>query len=400
MGLRLALTFRRVDPSRGGAETYVADLCRALVSAGHSVDLHAESWIEGALPVEVRCTPVPTTGRTAAARIRSFAENAAQSVRERPHDCSVGFINTWGTDVLIPQGGVHEGSLLSNARRFPAGWRRRLYIAAKRANPKARLYREIEARQYHSTEGARLVVAVSRMVREHLARFHGVPGDRVRVVPNAIDARRLAVPDPSARRSVFRRSLDLGARDLVGLFVGHNFRLKGLGPLLAGLRLRLDRNPSARPIRLVVCGGGRLSAFAREARRLGLADSVRLVGFAPDIRSAFHGSDFFVLPTYYDPCSLVVFEALACGLPVITTRCNGAGEVMTEGREGHVIQEPDATAELADALDAMTDDRRRAVMAEAAARLGALQSFDRHVARLVQVFEEIARQRAQRPFAA
>ncbi len=66
-----------------------------------------------------------------------------------------------------------------------------------------------------------------------------------------------------------------------------------------------------------------------------------------------------MLPTYYDPCSLVVFEALACGLPVITTACNGASELMTDGREGYVITAPDALGELAAALDHMTDDDDR-----------------------------------------
>ncbi len=62
-------------------------------------------------------------------------------------------------------------------------------------------------------------------------------------------------------------------------------------------------------------------------------------------------------PTYYDPCSLVVLEALACGLPVITTAQNGASELMTDGREGYILTTPDAQGELIAALDHMTDDR-------------------------------------------
>src|SRR6202011_200606 len=118
---------------------------------------------------------------------------------------------------------------------------------------------------------------------------------------------------------------------------------------------------------------------------LGLADVVHLLGFLPEIRPAFHASDFFVLPTYYDPCSLVVFEALACGLPVITTACNGAGELITEGREGFVITHPDARGHLADALDRMANDETRTTMSVHATELGRAQSFDLHVSRLLEV---------------
>lgn len=390
MSLRLAINFRSVDPSRGGAETYVADLCRALVDRGHQVELFADSWAEGVLSSGVRCTRVPAHGRTTARRIESFAANSVAALRQHRHDCSIGFINTWSTDVLIPQGGVHEGSLQANAQRFRDGWMRGLYLAGKRSNPRHRLYRAIERRQYDPDHGARLVIAVSHMVREHLHRFHGVPPERVRVIPNAIDASRLAVAEPNRVRSDYRRSAGLAEDDLVALFVGHNFRLKGLGPLLQALRRRLDRDPSGRPIHALVCGGGRIAPFRKQVRRMGLERFVRLIGFAPDIRAVFHASDFFVLPTYYDPCSLVVFEALACGLPVITTRCNGAGDVMTEGREGFVISTPAAIDELADALDAMTRDEDRKRMSAAARELGSRQSFSSHVEKLEAVFREIA----------
>ena len=70
------------------------------------------------------------------------------------------------------------------------------------------------------------------------------------------------------------------------------------------------------------------------------------MGFYPDIRDCYWSSDFFVQPTFYDPCSLVVLEALACGLPVITTAQNGAGELMSNGRQGYVLSAPEPQAEL------------------------------------------------------
>ncbi|WP_435005414.1 glycosyltransferase family 4 protein [Tundrisphaera lichenicola] len=389
--MRLALNFQRIDPTRGGAETYVVDLCQRLVRAGHQLDVFANSWKAGALPEAVGMIRVEAQGWSRSGRIWNFARNSARALAAASdrYDCSIGLINTWHHDVIIPQGGVHQASLAANAMRFPSGWRRSAYILGKRANPKARLYRAIERRQYDPARSAR-VVAVSEMVRGHLEKFHEVPRDRIRVIPNAINTDRLAVEDPARARRDFRRDLGLGPDDLIALFVGHNYSLKGLKPLLMALEERRRLDPSARPIHLLACGGGRPAPFRELVRELGLDDVVHLQGFVPEIRSAFHASDFFVLPTYYDPCSLVVFEALACGLPVITTACNGAGEIMTEGREGFVIPAPDDRGSLIQAMGRMVDDEARREMSAHARRLGREQSFDQHVARLIDLFEDVA----------
>jgi UDP-glucose:(heptosyl)LPS alpha-1,3-glucosyltransferase len=393
--MRLALNFQRVDPDRGGAETYVVDLCQRLVAGGHRVDLYAETWKGGALPPEVHCIAVAAEGKTRPARIGSFARNSEAALSKVSYDCTVGFVNTWHHDVIIPQGGVQRGSLEANSKRFPAGWQRSLYRLGKLANPKSWTYRSIERRQYDPERQAR-VIAVSHMVKEHLQQYHHVPRTRIHVIPNAIDTGRLAVDHPGAVRCAFRNRLGLAPTDLTALFVGHNFALKGLAPLLRSLAERTHLRPDARPIHLLVCGGGKVGPYRRLADRLGLGQTIHWIGFAPDIRPCYWSSDFFVLPSYYDPCSLVVFEALACGLPVITTACNGASEVMTDGQEGFILTAPDVRGELVAALDRMTDDDARTAMSAQATRLGRAQSLDNHVARLVQVFEEVAATKSRR----
>ena len=164
--MRLALNFPRIDPARGGAETYMLDLCRSLVRAGHQVDLYAESWKDGSLPPEVRCIAVPAPGRSRRMQIWNFAVNSASAIDPEQYDCTVGFINTYAHDVIIPQGGVQEGSLEANSRRFASGLIRRLYALGKMLNPKYSIYRAIERRQYASERQVR-VVAVSHLVRRH-----------------------------------------------------------------------------------------------------------------------------------------------------------------------------------------------------------------------------------------
>jgi UDP-glucose:(heptosyl)LPS alpha-1,3-glucosyltransferase len=77
-------------------------------------------------------------------------------------------------------------------------------------------------------------------------------------------------------------------------------------------------------------------------------------------------------------------------LPVVTTACNGAGELITQGREGFVIESPNDRDALVEALDALADDRRRHEMAAHARILGAEQSFENHVNKLLAVCEEVA----------
>jgi UDP-glucose:(heptosyl)LPS alpha-1,3-glucosyltransferase len=392
--MHLALNFQRVDPSRGGAETYVADLCSSLIQGGHRVDLYAESWADDCLPREVNVVPVAGTGRTRWQRIANFAATSEQVLRHGAHECSVGFINTWAHDVIIPQGGVQPGSVRANAQRHAAGLPRGLYYLAKVAHPKYWLYRAIEQRQYDPQRRAR-VVAVSKMVRRDLEAFHRVPRERIHVVPNAIDPRRLDVPQPGAVRCAFRNRLGLEPTDLVGLFVGHNFALKGLGPLLQGLAARWWTDRTRRPIHLLVCGNGDTGRYRRRVRELGLQDVVHFLGFYPDIRDCYWSSDFFVQPTFYDPCSLVVLEALACGLPVITTAQNGAGELMSNGRQGYVLSAPGARAELIASMDHMAHDPTRLAMSAEARRLGRRWTFDAHVARLLEIFQEVAAAKRQ-----
>jgi UDP-glucose:(heptosyl)LPS alpha-1,3-glucosyltransferase len=393
--MHLALNFQRIDPARGGAETYVADLCRYLAGAGHRVDLYAESWADGCLPPEVNVVPVAAQGRSRLERIRSFARNSQEALNSARQDCSVGFINTYAHDVIIPQGGVQWGSLTANAARFGSPLLRQLYLASKMMNPKYWLHRSIESKQYHPDRHPR-VVAVSTMVKRHIEQFHHVPRQQINVIPNAIDPKRLAVSHPGAVRCAFRNRVGLEPGDLTGLFVGHNFALKGLRPLLEALGARRQRNRKARPIHLVVCGSGQPGPFRRLANGLGLNDTIHFLGFYPDVEACYWSTDFFVQPTYYDPCSLVVLEALACGLPVITTAQNGASELMSDGGDGYVLTTPDAREELIAALDHMANDTTRQAMSARALRLGQVQTFDLHVARLIAVFEDVAAARSRR----
>jgi UDP-glucose:(heptosyl)LPS alpha-1,3-glucosyltransferase len=230
------------------------------------------------------------------------------------------------------------------------------------------------------------VIAISDMVRRHFETYYGLGPDDVRLVRIAIDPRRFNERDRPKRRLEWRETWGLRPEDTVALFAGINYRLKGLEPLLYAVR----RLPPGTPFRLLVAGGSRTGAFERLARRLGLAERVRFVGYCADMRNCYFASDFFVHPTFYDPCSQVVLEALACGLPVITSRYNGASELLRPPREGYVIDDPHDHAHLAWCLGQLLDPARRLACAQAARRAAAAWTFDHHYHQMLHVFQEAA----------
>jgi UDP-glucose:(heptosyl)LPS alpha-1,3-glucosyltransferase len=292
---------------------------------------------------------------------------------------------TWGQDVLYPQGGLHAASTAHNLHKYGHPFLRRAARVAKWLDVAHWSYSALERRQYLGPHRP-LVIVNSNMVRDHFRQFYGVGPEELRVVRSAIDPGRFSEYDRPRRRVVYRQQWGLSADDTVGLFVAMNYRLKGLEPLLHAVSL-LPAEPS---FCLLVAGSPRTGGYERLARRLGIADRVRFLGPRRDVANCYFAADFLVHPTFYDPCSLVVLEALACGLPVITTRFNGASELLEPPREGYVIDNPHDHARLAECLVALLDPQQRSACAAAARWTAAIWTFEQHYCQLLQVFAEAA----------
>jgi UDP-glucose:(heptosyl)LPS alpha-1,3-glucosyltransferase len=227
------------------------------------------------------------------------------------------------------------------------------------------------------------------MVRGHFHDLFGMPEDTVRIVRSSINPDRFQEPERPRRRVEARLQWGLRPEDTVAVFIAMNYRLKGLVPLLRAV----ERMPSNAPFRLLVVGNPSFKKYERLAQRLGIGDRVRFVGPQRDVQNCYFAGDFLVHPTFYDPCSLVALEALACGLPVITTRFNGASELLTPPRDGYVIDDPHDADCLAWCMTQLQDPQRRTVCSHAARRAAGHWTFERHYREILEVFEEAARRR-------
>jgi UDP-glucose:(heptosyl)LPS alpha-1,3-glucosyltransferase len=139
-----------------------------------------------------------------------------------------------------------------------------------------------------------------------------------------------------------------------------------------------------------VAGSPRTRPYERLTRTLGIESRVLFLGPRRDMHNCYYASDFLVHPTFYDPCSLVVLEALACGLPVITSRFNGASELLHPPQEGYVVDDPHDHEALARCIVQLLDPARRAACAQACRRTAGEWTFERHYQQLLEVFAQAA----------
>jgi UDP-glucose:(heptosyl)LPS alpha-1,3-glucosyltransferase len=157
----------------------------------------------------------------------------------------------------------------------------------------------------------------------------------------------------------------------------------------------LVRIPRGNPFTLAVVGHRQFGEYERLARQLGVIDRVRFLGFRGDPKDAYFAADLLVHPTFYDPCSLVVLEALACGLPIVTTKFNGAAELMSP-ECGRVVDDPLDDRALAAAIVELTDPETRRTAARSARESATQWTFDDHYRSLMAVFVEIRDERLRK----
>ncbi len=400
--MNIAFCYESVLPKRGGCETYIADLARRLIADGHDVHLYACRWDAEALPSSMRFHALPALRGPRFLRPWRFGRLCLAALGKNHHDVTVGFDKTWGQDVLYPQGGLHAASAECNRYKFRSPWLRGFGRVIKNLDLAHWSFSLLERKQYLHTP-APLIVVNSFMVRDHFQRYLEVSVDQLQVVRSAIDPSRFPEHDRFKRRQEWRERWALAPSETVGLFAAMNYRLKGLDPLLHAvglLRRRLADSPLApgeraggEAFRLVVAGNPNFRRYEKMAHRLGIADTVRFVGHCDPMRNAYFAADFLVHPTFYDPCSLVVLESLACGLPVITTKANGASELLSPPREGYVVDNPHDHEQLADCLGLLLDPQRRHACAQAARKAAGQWTFEQHYQALLAVFTEAARRK-------
>ncbi|HYF35410.1 MAG TPA: glycosyltransferase family 4 protein [Prosthecobacter sp.] len=362
--MKIAL-IRRQFAATGGAELYLQRLIKALAEGGHEVHLFAEKW-EGA-PEAVKLHPVPVKA-VRAQRPVVFAEAVARQVKAEPFDVVFSLERTVTQDVYRAGDGLHR-VWLEQRQRY-ASWWRRPFVGSGAFH---RNMMALEARTF-DPRNTRHVIVNSNMVKDEILRHFQFPEERIHLVRNGVNVRRFRSGD----RAEVRRRFGLRAEDYVLLFVGSGWERKGL-PFL--LRL-MKRYESSQPgVKLLVVGKGR--------RQGKTPANIVYGGSMPDVENAYAAADLLTFLPIYEPSSNVVSESLAAGLPVITSRFNGASELIEARINGQVLDEPSDT----DLLERAVNDWRGRGPVRVPAGKTPLD-LERNVRETLAVLELAARERA------
>ena len=397
--MKIGVVINRLEPARGGAEVYTSDLVRWLLDAGHAVTVVAAKW-NPSLEAECRKLPgsvkfqridpgwglhVLRSVRFAEAAERRIAALKAAGEIDVALDMGAGL----GCEVVQPHAGVREvaveGTLDSIASPAARAFKRWILTW----DPTERIKRRLQARRYRHRNPPQ-IIAVSELVGDSVTKIHGVPRERIHIIHNGVNLDRFS-PD---RLSTFRREGrgKMGAQDeVIVLTVAHNLRLKGAATVVA-LAQRTEK--LGLPFRFVVLGGGSKKSrpYEQIASRLGVS-TVRFIPATNDVDSFYAGADVFLLPSFYDSCALTTFEALASGLPVITTARNGASEQITHGAGSFVIPNARDFDGFMAALTRLADLETRRRMAAEARRAAECLGCEVNYRRVFEVLQSAAQPR-------
>ena len=397
MKKKVAIITERANIALGGAERSILELAAALSGLGCDVDILAASGQAETRNVHILCQR-ERSGRVGYA---AFALALKSHLSQNRYDIIHSVLPFEFADVYQPRGGTYAESILRHA----ASHRSRFVRSFKRLTAFVNLRRaallRAERRLSRAADGP-VIAALSRYVAEQFERHYGADPKRIVVIANGVKTDRPVSRDQADRlRSQILAQARLKEADnpVLLLFVANNFRLKGLGPLIEALSAAAQP-PTERRCCLVVIGRDGTHRYRWLAKRLGLhASGQRIVflGSVSQIQSALWVADAAVLPTFYDPASRFILEALAAGKPVITTKFNGAADLFVDGRHGKVIDAPQNVEALSQAIRHFTDTANieRASRAIAEDNLKDKVSISRAAKEMMALYESILQRKSK-----
>ncbi len=382
--MRIALIAEWLDPWRGGAETSTLQFIHRLVDHGINLRVFTRSRLSPTPRMDVHMVSSASLSRTR--RTMTFAHRVRQTLRSESFDLVHAVSPFCGADLYQPRGGTLAETVERNLALLRNGSARSMKKWLNRLNLKQRHLLRYERRMLGGAHPP-IVVAISGYVARQFRHHYRMPADRIRLVFNGVEPDRATELTREADRRSIRAEYGLSGDDCLVLVMAHNFRLKGVARWMEALSLLRWRG--VRNIRSLVIGKGDSRVWHQRAARLGIDDLLTFVGPTDRVAAFRHAGDVLVHPTYYDPCSRVVLEGMCSGLPCITTRWDGAAEMIEDGKNGYVLSDPWCVETLAGLVEQLRAESLRSRIGSEAVKIANRVSMSRHTESMIRLYQSM-----------
>lgn len=363
----------------GGQEGFISKLTAFLLKKEHQVKVIAVSG-EPVSGIDFEKVSIPPfVPRSMRAWVYGTA--LAKTMQKDTSDVSFGEQKMWNCNIIRPGGGIEIDYWIRRIRESSLSEKTASVLAP--LFPKRYFDLRCERNGYSSSK-LKHVIVNSQMVRKTLLLHYPIQPDRVTVVSNGADIDRYNPENASKWRTEIRKQLEIPEQNLTGVFAAHNFKLKGLREAIETIAMVSDQHPENQP-QLIVLGGGDTSSYLHLAKHLGVENSVKFAGVTIHPEEYYAAADFLLFPTLYDPCANVTLEALASGLPVITTKLNGAHELLTENTHGWIVEHPSDISKMSEYIWRLTNPETLSNMKTAARELALNHSLEGKLSRIEQI---------------
>ena len=375
---KIALVRQKYNPA-GGAERFVGRAIEALQGQGKAeLWLVARDWIDTPGLRFVRLAPFHL-GRTW--RDWSFARAVCRYLGSESFDLVQSHERLACCDIYRAGDGVHREWLQQRARRF--GPLRKL---AQSFSVYHRYVLRTEERMFRNP-ALECVICISEMGSEEVRRHYQVAENKIEVIYPGVDVERHHPRLVSVHREPVRTSLGIPQDAYVLVYVGSGFERKGVHAALRAVA------KSKLACHLLILGRDkRVERYRKLAQQLGLAERAHFLGVQSDVRPYYAAADVFLMPSLYEPFGNANMEAMAMGLPVITSTKSGAAELVRAESAGHVCDALDIEAQ-ARAIIALADPASRAAAGRAARAVAERYSLPKMTDRLAALYDRILAKR-------
>lgn len=221
---------------------------------------------------------------------------------------------------------------------------------------------------------ARKIIAVSHFTKRELINYYKIPAGKIQVIHNGVDINKFK---PAADKRKVKAELGFNPDDIAIVSVGRLYARKGLFTLIESMPAVTKRFPTAK---FIISGKGQSDEMAKlvaHAERLGVKGKIVFTGYTPDreLPRLYQAADVFAFSTFYEHHPFAVLEALATGLPVVTTTVGGIPETIDSGKNG-ILVEPFNSKQFSDAILQLLDHPTEAAEMGVKARRTVEQQLD------------------------